>query len=445
MQSTWRLWMWMALFLMTLTACSGDDLDSNTSDGDDPDGDGSGADGDQDTDGTEIGDLCTPGVWFCYDDYSRWRCNENGSDYENLALCADNEVCQAGQCREAEAVCSPGQWECFDDTARWQCNDAGSDFSDPQRCGLNEQCLSGQCVPEEWICIPGENTCVDAQTRGRCNEYGNAYDDTATCPADSVCEEGECVFEPDGDDPDGDETDGDETDGDETDGDETDGDETDGDFDWDNNNTGFSACDDLSDSTLRACLESRIDGHHSLGYDNAKDAIYSDIDNHNGQVECVYTGLLVSTDGVPNSTLMNTEHSWPQSLGAGSEPARSDIFHLFPTKSTANSRRSNLPFCNVVTVDWQDSGSKLGWDASGNKCFEPRDVHKGDVARAIFYFSVRYNMAVDSAQETTLKAWNRNDPPSDYEEARNDAIESYQNNRNPFIDRPEFIDDIANF
>ena len=77
--------------------------------------------------------------------------------------------------------------------------------------------------------------------------------------------------------------------------------------------------------------------------------------------------------------------------------------------------------------------------------FEPMDVHKGNVARSILYFSIRYKMPIDNLQETFLKFWNLLDPVDAAEKARHEGIAKVQGNRNPFIDRPELALEIADF
>ena len=174
--------------------------------------------------------------------------------------------------------------------------------------------------------------------------------------------------------------------------------------------------------------------------------MFGDLANQNGQVECVYTGqwVAVQQGGIPDWNIMNTEHSWPQSQGADIEPMRADLHHLVPTMSVANSIRGNLPFGNVVNVNWSQGGSVRGSDANGVDVFEPRDDYKGDVARLLFYYALRYgNMnGFLTYQEETLREWFWTDLVSDWELARNDGIYDYQSNRNPFIDYPEFLDRI---
>ncbi|MBI5527272.1 MAG: endonuclease [Deltaproteobacteria bacterium] len=201
----------------------------------------------------------------------------------------------------------------------------------------------------------------------------------------------------------------------------------------------------LSDADLKDALYEIVKIHTGLGYDAAREVMFSDIDNDDGWVECVYTGKRVETTCIPPSSVMNTEHTWPQSKGASAEPARSDLNHLYPVDSSANSRRSNNDFGWVVDVTWTEGGSKSGTDANGEVVFEPRDQHKGNAARSIFYFSIRYQMPVPRAEEEALKVWNHLDPPDDTEHARNSKIEGYQGTRNPFVDHPEFADRISDF
>ena len=77
--------------------------------------------------------------------------------------------------------------------------------------------------------------------------------------------------------------------------------------------------------------------------------------------------------------------------------------------------------------------------------FEPPDSHKGNVARAMFYFSMRYNMRIDPVQEKFLKKWNKLDPIDAAERLRNRRIKDIQGNSNPFIDDPFLADRISDF
>lgn len=209
------------------------------------------------------------------------------------------------------------------------------------------------------------------------------------------------------------------------------------------------------------------DSYNGVSYDKAGDLLVDFVDSYSGKVEELYTG-----DLVPGGNGLNTEHTWPQSKGAVGE-AKSDMFHLFPTWPNYNSARGNIPYGKVVWPDWPSSSfpsggcadhfvghpegcdSIRGDDAHGVPVFEPRDAVKGDVARAIFYFSVRYGSgckvkplsvfdpAHPAVTEAILKEWNALDPPDDHERERNDRIEQWQNVRNPFIDHPEFADRVS--
>ncbi len=217
------------------------------------------------------------------------------------------------------------------------------------------------------------------------------------------------------------------------------------------------------DSELETALTALVINHTSLGYDLARDKMFMEFDNQrvNGQgaaentLECVYTGRLAvgytSRTAAQNPPYnFNTEHTWPQSNFSELEPMKSDLYHLFPTDITANSIRANYPFGKVVSnVTWQVGGSKLGNNSSGQIVFEPRDVHKGDVSRSMFYFITRYPVNYGSfftqTQEAVFREWNKFDTVGVVESNRNTAIANLQGKRNPFIDHPEFVDRIYSF
>ncbi len=201
-------------------------------------------------------------------------------------------------------------------------------------------------------------------------------------------------------------------------------------------------CNDQLISKLRI-IASAYQRKHS--YHDAREFMFSKLDNAAGVVCGVYTGNCIRTSKIPSDTVMNCEHTWPKSKGAGSAPAIMDLHHLFPTMSRINSSRSSYPFCEVTKAELTQGGSSLGIGAGGKTCFEPRDIHKGDVARAMFYFSMRYNMHIDSKQESYLRKWNKEDPTTRYERIRNKSIEEYQGNSNPFVEYPGLVQFIANF
>lgn len=159
----------------------------------------------------------------------------------------------------------------------------------------------------------------------------------------------------------------------------------------------------------------------------------------------------------------NREHIVPQSLFNEGFPMKSDIHFIRATDGKVNGMRSNYPFGKVATASFNSqNGSKLGNSASpgyGGIVFEPIDAFKGDVARMIFYFVTRYetqlsgfssgNMLGGSSfpglqqwELDQLLAWNAMDPVSQTEIIRNNASYVYQGNRNPFIDHPEYVNQI---
>lgn len=206
----------------------------------------------------------------------------------------------------------------------------------------------------------------------------------------------------------------------------------------------YKGSDNLKGVALINWLSNFVKPHTSLSYNDARNAMWGKIDNVGGQTECIYTGRKVTTSGTPNAneTNFDTEHTWPQSLGASQEPPRSDLFHIRPTYRPANNKRANIPFGYVQSnITYEDGGSKLGNSKYNSQVFEPRDIVKGDIARGMYYFAVRYGNPsnyIDS-QEEDLKQFALNDPVDAKESARNDSIFKYQKNRNPFIDNENFL------
>ncbi|HRE40792.1 MAG TPA: endonuclease [Ignavibacteria bacterium] len=189
-----------------------------------------------------------------------------------------------------------------------------------------------------------------------------------------------------------------------------------------------------------------------LGYNAARDRMFETVDDYGGDtIECVYTGRKIRATNrtEAQSQNFNTEHTWPQSFFNELEPMRSDLYHLYPTDETANNVRSNFDFGRAISgVTWNVGGSKLGYDSTNQQVFEPRDIQKGNIARAIFYFATKYGNNggfLDAKQENILKVWNGTDTVDARERLRNERVRSFQNVRNPFIDHPEFAERIFTF
>lgn len=176
-------------------------------------------------------------------------------------------------------------------------------------------------------------------------------------------------------------------------------------------------------------------------------------------VTCVYSGedvVYAPPFGWPE-TGMNREHtnpaSWMPSSGNSGTPEYQDYHHLFPTISTPNSQRSNHPLGNVVNATNSYGDGKVGTDANGNTVYEPRDGHKGETARAVLYMQAAYhdpsggdawgfdnlNSNGPNQRPGVLLNWHYDDLPGGFDMARNDYLDSLQQNRNPFTDSAHWV------
>lgn len=164
---------------------------------------------------------------------------------------------------------------------------------------------------------------------------------------------------------------------------------------------------------------------------------------------------------------MNREHVVPQSTFNSDSPMKNDYFHIVPSDGYVNGKRSNHPFGEVSSANWTSTnGSKVGtntFPGYSGTVFEPIDEFKGDLARAVLYFAVRYENEVNSGWSSNnvleinnssqfyqqwyielLISWHLNDPVSQREIDRNDNGFTYQGNRNPLVDHPEYVSLIWN-
>lgn len=202
------------------------------------------------------------------------------------------------------------------------------------------------------------------------------------------------------------------------------------------------------------CLEQR----RNISYKQARQYLFGllhlEKERSDYFVEDQYCQNLISErDGVgpgkiPNSQKINCEHTWPQSRfnrRLSIELQKTDIHHLYPVDSRANSSRGNIPFGEVRNESSSlCQASKRGPTANGTIAFEPPDQHKGNVARAVFYFSLRYDTIISEEEENYLREWHRLDPVDEQELIRNEKIYQIQGNRNPFIDDAELVELIHN-
>ncbi|XGC80563.1 endonuclease I family protein [Bdellovibrio bacteriovorus] len=220
------------------------------------------------------------------------------------------------------------------------------------------------------------------------------------------------------------------------------------------------------DQIVDQCSGSNCYGHVSIGYDSARVFlmgkhyliqhgqsyavfdVYCDMERN----ESEFThGHEPGPGQVPDNTIINVEHTWPQSRFSGRHnkgTQKADLHHLYPTDSQMNSIRGNNNFGEVAkdTQNLKCKASRFGRAANGNReIFEPPQNHKGNVARALFYFSLRYDLPIDANEEAFLRKWSKEDPIDEDEIKRNEEILDLQGNRNPFVDFANLEDRINDF
>lgn len=220
----------------------------------------------------------------------------------------------------------------------------------------------------------------------------------------------------------------------------------------------------LSGPALYQALVANYKPSVVLDYANARDTLYARVLSvDDDSVRCIYTGYTLFLDRTKNprqhlyqngSPLgMTAEHLYPQSKGAGSGNARSDMHHLRPGRTPVNEARSNKPFAEIPdeqTLQWFYKTFVLSakpvvndhlYSESNNAFFEPRELVKGDVARAVFYFYTMYTSEALSAdpnffedQRPTLCQWHYQDRADSAELMITWRIAPYQQNKpNPFV------------
>ncbi|MFW6310623.1 MAG: endonuclease I family protein [Nanoarchaeota archaeon] len=198
---------------------------------------------------------------------------------------------------------------------------------------------------------------------------------------------------------------------------------------------------------IKKLLKTVIKKQKYIGYTEARYQMFTYIDNYNGYVNSIYSNENFYCNGIPNPNKFNCEHTIPQSKFSNNEKnfQKTDLHHLRPCNSRINSIRGNYPYGIVKVVQKSFNGSLYGLNSEGKKVFEPRDEIKGNIARGIFYFSLRYDWKIDDKYEKLLRKWHNEDLVTEKEFNRNSRIEDIQENRNPFIDHPEFVDYIKDF
>ncbi len=220
-------------------------------------------------------------------------------------------------------------------------------------------------------------------------------------------------------------------------------------------NTGYyNGTEGKDGDELKAALNDIISGHQVWSYSSSKTIFkLSDADPDNADnVILVYTGRSEDNGNYgTGGNYINREHVWAKSHGFNYiPPMYGDAHNLKPSDASVNQDKSNKDFDNGGTQHPEATGcyyTEYTWEA--------RDEVKGDIARIIFYMSTRYegengesDLEVVDAINTsplpehgrlsTLLEWNLQDPPDDFEMNRNNVIYTYQRNRNPFVDDPNF-------
>ena len=205
-----------------------------------------------------------------------------------------------------------------------------------------------------------------------------------------------------------------------------------------------------------------------LSYADARAKMYNYADNYSNSVVCVYSGYSETvplnfnntSTGVVNN--INCEHSIPQSWFNETTRMRSDMHHLYPTYIQWNSNRGSDPFAEIpdtqTTLWMRLTQSQTGiptaniaeYSEDGVGRFEPREDHKGNLARTAFYFytmhagqpdlvATGHNSVTTLADLNTLYQWHLADPVDAHELERNRRVAASQGNYNPYIEDPSLV------
>ena len=231
----------------------------------------------------------------------------------------------------------------------------------------------------------------------------------------------------------------------------------------------YDNAEGLAGQALRAALHNIIDNQAALSYSGLWTAFHSTDNKPGNKVWDIYSDVpgglppyvyTFSTDQCGQYNMegdcYNREHSFPQSWFNGDSPMYTDLFHIYPTDGWVNNKRGNLPYGDVGSADWtSENGSKTGLSTDpgfNGTVFEPIDAYKGDLARTYFYMMTRYYGEMSGWSSPVVAGgdlipwtmavmvqWNDLDPVSTKEIDRNNAVYGLQGNRNPFIDRPEWV------
>ncbi|RFC54894.1 endonuclease I family protein [Brumimicrobium aurantiacum] len=230
----------------------------------------------------------------------------------------------------------------------------------------------------------------------------------------------------------------------------------------------YDTANGLTGTALKSALNNIIKGHTTFPYSSGGTDVWdmlkeTDKDPSNpNNVILIYTGASVNGDQeYNNGNGWNREHVWAKSHGdfGNSQGPGTDAHHLRPSNIQVNGDRGNKWFGNCSTPHTYNGSATGNFYNNSLHLWKPRDEVKGDIARMIFYMATRYegqngepdlevidylpsnNSTTDPVHAllSDLLAWHNEDPVNDWERNRNDVIYyDFQNNRNPFIDHPDY-------
>lgn len=226
----------------------------------------------------------------------------------------------------------------------------------------------------------------------------------------------------------------------------------------------YNGTENLAGEDLKKALHDIIKGHVDFSYNQARYIInYTDADTANPENVILFY-LQESRNADQYGTggdYINREHVWAKSHGnfSGIRPIDSDVHNLRPADASVNEDRGNKDFDNVQPNGIQHNEATECWFT--DYTWEPGPATKGQVARILFYMATRYEGGApeidlevvnkintfplpEHGKLSTLIQWNNQYPPSDFERRRNERIFQIQQNRNPFVDNPEFVNLIWN-
>lgn len=219
-------------------------------------------------------------------------------------------------------------------------------------------------------------------------------------------------------------------------------------------------------ATLKNALYNLLKDHTRISYGDGSSSTwgafyYTDRDPATNRVYDMYSGEVRYFGSVGDAISgMNIEHSVAKSWWDGvKNDAYHDLHHLNPSDKDANSRKSNYPLAELESVSWDNGVTFVGKatiNGSSVSAFEPCDEYKGDFARTYMYMFTCYQnltykytwMNYENSTYPTFKPWavelllkwHKQDPVSQKEIDRNNAVYNIQGNRNPYVDYPQLAE-----